>query len=212
MPGGVLPQIERPFQAIIGALPGLGQRRLDGVVQPGGLGQALEHVAEIAGRARVVGKHKVEGQGLRDGGVGNGPAERATSVLERVRIAAQPRDDLLLRLRPEGGVAALTTAKQEHAAQSRHEQETSRRVSPHSAIPLQRFSATHSVQCTSRGVPGCNTERPNRAGFEGARAAHDGGGLPCPIPPLWIPAFAGITRMASGVWRGRGAVSGGRWG
>ncbi len=116
MPADVSTQIERPLKPVLRPLPRFRQRGLDFVVQPRGLGQTLEHVTEVIDRTSVVRKDEVEGQGFRDGSVGDCTAMHADGVLELVGIATQPLNDLLLRLGP----IAPTAAQQKCAERYSH--------------------------------------------------------------------------------------------
>ena len=73
-------------------LPGLGQRGLDLVGEPRGLGQAFEEVSQYAGRGGVVGNGKVEGERLGNGGKRQSSAGIADGVLERLGVPSELGD------------------------------------------------------------------------------------------------------------------------
>ena len=117
VPGDVAAQVERPGEAVGRVLPGLRQRRFHLVRQPRDLGQALEQVAEVGGRSRVVREGQVEGQRLDDRGVGQTAARRADAVLELVGVGLQRRDD--------AGLGRVTARDRQQ-----HRQERQRRQRP----------------------------------------------------------------------------------
>ena len=90
VPPHVPAQPERPGEAIVRALPRLGQQRLYLVRQPRRLGKPLEHVAQGSRRVGVVCDSEVERQRLRDRGAGDCPALLADCVLEVGGVLLEP--------------------------------------------------------------------------------------------------------------------------
>ena len=93
VPGHVAAQVERPGQAVLGALPRLGQQGLHLVVQPRRLGQPLEEVPQDVRRSGVGRDGEVEGQRFGDGGDREGAPVRADRVGELLGVGPQLRND-----------------------------------------------------------------------------------------------------------------------
>ena len=86
VPAHVRTEVECPGQAVVRTLPGLGQHRLHLVGQPGGLGQALEEIAQDTRRRSVVRDGEVESKRLGDRGEGQSAAPFPDGVLETLGV------------------------------------------------------------------------------------------------------------------------------
>ena len=89
VPLHVVAQMEYPAQPVVGTLPRPGQKRLDLIVQPRGLGKALEQVAEHPRRSGVSGQLEVEREGLGDRRHREGATVLADLIGEHLGVPAQ---------------------------------------------------------------------------------------------------------------------------
>ena len=93
VPRDVFAQVEGPGQTVIRMFPGLCQRRLDLVRQPGGFGQAFKQVAQDARRLGVARNGQIQSQRLANSRERQSPARLPGGVLEDLGVLSELVDD-----------------------------------------------------------------------------------------------------------------------